>query len=349
MFPITDTLSDKENIDVIISKNNPTIKPGYPCVSGSLVQKCCDTLIDWLLNYHEKCGKSNSICKYSSQLIECLPNINCIEYVYKGLIKKGKENRITCLYLQLSFAKHYLKFYSVLPFNNIYLKNETCIIEMFHVLNQMEKEIYKKSHFLVHISFATYVTNIEKLPQFNAIGSVSLYLPRNVTEKILIKWISYLKFQKDKCWNHIQYLIIENIPTSLILYKLLLVLPSLKYIVVGSHDVSMIEDVPILKKSLVKSTNVFTTTINDNLLKYKLGYSKTDDNKTSKFFNVLYDNYNDKNYSVNLQAYSIVKQVIPLKRADGTDLSEAGGSSGNRVKVMKKPNSKIKRLFGHKI
>ena len=357
MFPNNAILIDRAafKTNTAISTNTLDIKNNEFGLLRPLSRKCCDTLIDWLSKYHKKCDESFSNCKYSTHLVECLPNINYTTYVYDKLNEKGmvEDKRTTCLHLQLSFAKIYFNFYSRLPFNIIYLNKETCLIKTFQQLNIFGEEIYGESSCLVHIAFTTYVINIEKLVQFNSIGSVSLYLPRNMTEQILVRWISYLKFQGYKCWNHIVYLIIENVPTSLILYDLLCLLPSLNYLIVGSNSVSMIDDVPLLKKSLAKTSNRFVGRINDNLLKYDFDCIKNTRKQTSNFLNVLYSDYSNQMIesctTVDLQEFSVLKRVLPLNKHNGKNTFGDSRSNSIGKKVMKRPRSNLKTLFGHKI
>lgn len=271
------------------------------------------------------------------KLLDALPNFACVNSLHRKM-----PYNISNLYLQIKFNQLFNKFDVPEPYNPICLQRNTSIIDSFTSMETYFQNSYKENNCTVNIVFNTLVNDIDKLPQFNFITSIYLYLNRKETEQTLIQWISYLKLHRGEKWTQLQFLVINNVPSAKLLYDILYLIPSLKRIKIGYWNKSFIEDIPIMKNSLKiidKPSNLYS------LSKKQCFNFETEVNalhgsdSSSQMLSIYYDDDYRKD-DINLIEYEIIKPISALKR---TTNSSSEGTLRKRIR----PKTNRKGLFGH--
>lgn len=300
-----------------------------------LVDRCCSQIANTLT----QCIKVSSAENYDKELklLDSLPNFACVKRVHRRM-----PYDITNLSVQLKFNELFTKYGLPEPYNTISLPPAASIIDSLSYMETYFQNSYREKNCTVNIAFNTFVKDIGKLPQFNSVTSIYLYLSIKDTESILYQWISYLKLHRGEKWTQLQFLVIKNVPSAKLLYDILYLLPSLKKIKIGYWSKSFIEDIPIMKSSLKlidKPSNLYSLS-KKQCFNFETEVNALHESDSSLHtLSILYDDDYRKE-DINLMEYEIIKPISALKRPTNS-------SNENVIRKRLKPRANIKGLFGH--
>ncbi|CAL9732001.1 hypothetical protein MOUN0_M10550 [Monosporozyma unispora] len=272
------------------------------------------------------------------KLLDVLPNFHWINMLCERITMEA-----TNISLQFKVNETYIKYGELERYKCVNFKPDMSVIYMVTLMYSYFEKHYKGKKCSIDIAFKTVAKDIEKLPQFNCISSVYLYLGMDDTERVLRQWITYLKMHRGKKWTELQYLVILNVPSAKMLYMILYLIPSLKTIQIGSQYKGFIEDVPILKASLKKQSTGFGdfTLFRYDCFTFDHEINKLQRNDSNlKMLSALYEDRDYQAY-LDLKQYNIIKPIASLKR------NESNPNQNGENKRPKRPISNRTGIFGH--